>query len=149
VKVNSGPQYHIAHIAGDGGPLLAGRNLSSVFGARPGDVANPVAYGPLEGKLRSLYWHSGYADAEVKTDRVLDRELKPEQESRVRELFTNLPGEVFDQMAINNLYRSVHPEPLLTGMSFTFSPKRDKTTAAVDLTLDFYKEGTETHVTVN
>lgn len=174
VAVNSGPQYHVAHVTGDGGPLLAGRDLSSLFGARPGDLATPVAYGPLEGRVRGLYWHSGYADADVHTDRTLDREhalvsyqlkvtpgplyhlrsvtihgLTTQQEARVRELFTNKPGAVFDEMAINNLYRSVRTEPLLTGMSFSFSPHRDRPASAVDLTLEFFKEGTETHVTVN
>ena len=59
----SGPKFHVAKVDADGGPLLTGRDLSSYFSLKSGDVAAPNAFGKLIGGLRSTYWRAGYADS--------------------------------------------------------------------------------------
>ena len=164
VSVKSGPQYRIASITADGGPLLKGRDLSSHFAQKPGDIAGAGPFGRLAGELRAFYWHYGYADVEIHGPPVLDRShaevsyhlevipgplyhlrsltihnLNAEQESKARELLGMKPGEVFDEMAINGLSQKVAADPTLRAYGFTFGPAKDKATAKVDLTLDFYK----------
>jgi hypothetical protein len=73
-KIESGPKYHVAAVTGDGGPLLAGRDLSPYFSLKKGDVATPSAFGRLYGSLRSMYWRAGYADVEFKGDPIIDKE---------------------------------------------------------------------------
>lgn len=173
VTVTPGPQYHIEAITADGGPLLTGRDLSSHFAVKPGDVAGAGPFGRLAGELRALYWHYGYADVEINGPPILDRShatvsyhlevspgpvyhlrrltihsLTPEQEQRVRELLGMKVGDVFDGMAINNLYHKLPSDALLTAHGFTFSPAKDKAAAQVDLTLDFYKVSDKSSVTV-
>jgi outer membrane protein assembly factor BamA len=164
ITVKSGPQYRIASITADGGPLLRGRDLSPHFAQKAGDIAAAGPFGRLAGELRALYWHYGYADVEINGPPVLDRSdaevsyhlevipgplyhlhsltihnLNAEQESKVRELLGIKSGDVFDQMAINGLYRKISADPGLAAYGFTFRPAKDKATAEVDLTLDFYK----------
>ncbi len=74
--------------------------------------------------------------------------LSSEQEKRVRELLGMGTGDVFDAMAINNLYHKLPSDPLLRAHGFTFSPAKDKLAAQVDLTLDFYKDSDKSSVTV-
>lgn len=171
--VTPGPQFHIEAITADGGPLLAGRDLSSYFTEKSGDIAGAGPFGRLAGELRALYWHYGYADVEINGPPVLDRphatvsyhlavapgplyhlrsltirNLNPDQEKRVRELLGMGSGDVFDAMAINNLYHKLPSDTLLTAHGFTFSPAKDKAAAQVDLTLDFYKNSDKSSVTV-
>jgi hypothetical protein len=49
------------------------------------------------------------------------------------------PGDAFDEMAVNGLSQKVTADPTLRAYGFTFGPAKDKATAKVDLTLDFYK----------
>jgi outer membrane protein assembly factor BamA len=127
----------------------------------------------LAGELRALYWHYGYADVEIHGPPILDRlnakvsyhlevvpgplyhlrsltvhNLTPEQERRVRELLGMEAGDVFDGMAINNLYYKLPSDTLLTALGFTFSPVKDIAAAQVDLTLDFYQLSDKSSVTV-
>ena len=171
--VTPGPQFRIESITADGGPLLIGRDLSSYFTEKRGDIAGSGPFGRLAGELRALYWHYGYADVEINGPPVLDRphatvsyhlgvvpgplyhlrslmihNLSPEQEKRVRELLGMGTGDVFDAMAINNLYHKLPSDALLTAHGFTFSPAKDKVAAQVDLTLDFYKDSDKSSVTV-
>ena len=74
--------------------------------------------------------------------------LSPTQEARVRELLGMKPGDLYRGDAINNLYRKIADEPSLKGYSFGFGPKADKVAAVVDLSLDFFKEGGESKVTI-
>lgn len=173
VAVKSGPQFHIEAITADGGPLLKGRDLSSYFTEKPGDIAGTGPFGRLAGELRALYWHYGFADVEIHGPPVLDRaraqvsyhlevvpgplyhlrsltihNLTSEQEKRARELLGLKDRDVFDGMAINNLYHKLPSDPLLAADSFTFSPTKDKVAGQVDLTLDFYKVSDKSSVTV-
>lgn len=173
VSVKPGPQYRIGTIAADGGPLVEGRDLSSYFTEKPGDIAGTGPFGPLAGELRALYWHYGYADVDILGSPVLDRpnakvsyhlevvpgpvyhlrsltihNLSPEQEQRVRELLGLMPGDVFDGMAVNDLYRKLANDSLLAGYGFSFGPKQDKVASQIDLTLDFYKVSDKSSVTV-
>jgi hypothetical protein len=166
VSVTPGRQYHVSAISAGGGPLLPGRDLSPSFALKPGDLAGRDPFGRVPGDLRAYYWRYGYADVEVHVSPQLDRKqavvayrldvspgplyhlqsltienLNAEQETKARALLGLKPGDVFDQMAINGLYRKIATDPLLSGYGFTFSPKKDKTTAQVDLSLDFYKSG--------
>lgn len=173
VTVKPGPQYRVEAVSADGGPLLQGRDLSAYFTEKPGDIAGVGPFGRLAGEIRTLYWHYGYADVEIHGPPVLDQphakvsyhlevvpgplyhlrsltihNLTPEQEQRVRELLGMKAGDVFDGMAINNLYHKLPSDALLTAHGFTFSPAKDKVAAQVDLTLDFYKVSDKSSVTV-
>jgi hypothetical protein len=66
----------------------------------------------------------------------------------VRELLGMKPGDVFLDEAVNGLYRKIADDPLLKGYRFSFGPKRDKTANAIDLSLDFFKNGNESKVTI-
>lgn len=173
VKVDPGPQYRVAAVSADGGPLLTGRDLSSHFTKKPGDIAGTGPFGRLAGELRDLYWHYGYADVVIHEPPVLDRSrgevsyhlevvpgslyrlriltihaLDPDREKRVRELLVMKPGDVYDGMAITNLYRKLPADPQLAVYGFTFSPMKDKAASQVDLTLDFYKVSDKSSVRI-
>jgi hypothetical protein len=173
VSVISGPQYRISVITADGGPLLKGRDLSSTFAQKPGEIAGAGPFGRLVGQLRALYWRYGYADVEIQGPPAFDHEralvsyhldvtpgplyhlrsltihhLNPEQENRTRELLGMKPGDVFDEMAINGLGHKLTSDPLMNLYGFTFGPAKDRSAAAVDLTLDFYKLSDKGSVTV-
>jgi hypothetical protein len=173
VSVKSGPQYRIGSISADGGPLLTGRDLSSHFSQKTGEIAGAGPFGRLAGELRAFYWHYGYADVETHGPPVLDRSnstvsyhldvvpgplyhlrnltihnLSTEQENKVRELLGMKPGDIFDVTAINGLHHKISTDPLLGATSFTFSPAKDKRTAQADLTLDFHKVSDESSVTI-
>jgi hypothetical protein len=172
--VSSGPKYRISSISADGGPLLPGKDLSSYFKSRAGDVAGPFAFGNLGIQLRDLYQHNGYADAWAQNSPTLDREhatvayqltvvsgplyhlrnlkvtsLDASREAKVRELFGLKPGDLWDEQAVHVLYRKIANEPTLKGYSFGFAPNRNEDAGAIDLTLNFYKEGGEAAVTTN
>jgi outer membrane protein assembly factor BamA len=173
VSVDSGPQYRISELSADGGPLLAGKDLRPFFSQKVGDIAGGEPFSKLAGSLRALYWHYGYADLEVKAPPVFDRvhgsvayhlsvipgpiyhlraltvhNLNPADEENVRGLLGMEPGDVFDDLAINALYQKLKSQPSLSTMSFTFSPTKDRGSAAVDLTLDFYKVSDKSSVTI-
>jgi hypothetical protein len=139
ITLTPGPQYHIASISADAGPLLPGRDLSSLFARRPGDVANGNPFGRLPGELRAYYEQRGFADVEINGTPVLDKEhaqvsyhlsvvagpmyrlqtvtiqhLDPEQERRVQDLLGMKPGDIFNQMAIDSLYQKISLDPLLS-----------------------------------
>jgi outer membrane translocation and assembly module TamA len=173
VAVNAGPQYHVSSISADGGPLLAGKDLSRFFEMKPGDVPGPYPLAGLASEIRQLYLHYGFADVEVETLPTLDRDhalvayrlrvitgptyqlrsltihnLDASQESRVRELLGMKPGDIYLDEAVNGLYHKIAYEPLLKGLTFSFGPRRDKTAEVIDLTLDFSKNGNESSVTI-
>jgi outer membrane protein assembly factor BamA len=160
-------------ISADGGPLLKGRDLSSHFAQKAGEISRAAPFGRLAGELRAFYWHYGYADVEIHDAPVLDhshstvsyhlevvpgpiyhlrslviRNLNTEQESKARDLLGLKPGDLFDAMAINALYHKISTDPMLAAYGFTLGPAKDKATAQVDLTLDFYKVTDKSSVTV-
>jgi outer membrane translocation and assembly module TamA len=173
ILIDSGPKYHVSSITADGGPLLPGRDLSQFIAMKKGDVAGAEALWNLEPKLRAYYQQSGYADVDFEDQPTLDRDhglaayhlvvipgpvyhlrsltvhnLNPELESKIRELFGMKPGDVYREEAVNDLYQKIAGEPILKGYGFSFGPKRDRTADAVDLSLEFYKEGGESSVTI-
>jgi hypothetical protein len=164
VSVTPGRQYRISAISAGGGPLLPSRDFSPSFALKPGNLAGRDPFGRVPGDLRAYYWRYGYADVEVHVSPQLDRvhalvayrldvspgplyhlrsltikNLDDEQETKARALLGLKLGDVFDQMAVNALYRKIAADPLLAGYGFTFSPNKDKAAALVDLSLDFYK----------
>jgi outer membrane protein assembly factor BamA len=165
VSITPGRQYHISSLSAGGGPLLPGKDLSPSFSAKPGDLAGHNPFGSAPADLRAYYWRAGYADVEVHIKPELDskhalvayrldvtpgpqyrlqnltfNDLSGEQESKARTLLGLKSGDVFDQTAINALRRKIAADPLLAGYGFTYSPKKDKATALVDLSLDFFKQ---------
>lgn len=165
VSITPGRQYHISSLSAGGGPLLPGKDLSPSFSSKPGDLAGHNPFGSAPADLRTYYWRAGYADVDVHIKPDLDTKealvayrldvtpgpqyhlrnltisnLSAEQESKARALLGLKSGDVFDQTAINSLHRKIAADPLLAGYGFTFSPKRDKATALVDLSLDFFKQ---------
>ena len=173
VVIDAGSRYRFASITADGGPLLAGKDLSGFFVARAGEPAVPSPFGQLGLQLRAFYQQHGYADVHITSDPVLDREhatisyalrvmpgsvydlrsltinkLDAEQEKRVRKILGMMPGDVYREKAITDLYHAIPDEPLLKGYTFGFSPKPDRSAAVVDLTLDFAKKDGEATVTI-
>jgi outer membrane protein assembly factor BamA len=165
VSISPGRQYHISAISAGGGPLLPSRDLSPSFTSKPGDLAGAGAFGRVPEDLRTYYWRYGYADVQTNIATDLDRQhatvayrmdvapgplyhvgsltiqnLSPEQENRIRVLLGLKSGDVFDQTAVTGLYRKIAAEPSLSGYGFTFTPKENKTTAVMDVVLDFYKK---------
>jgi outer membrane protein assembly factor BamA len=165
VSITPGRQYHISSLSAGGGPLLPGKDLSPSFSSKPGDLAGHNPFGTAPADLRTYYWRAGYADVDVHVKPDLDTKkalvayrldvtpgpqyhlqnltisnLSAEQESKARSLLGLKPGDVFDQTAINSLHRKIAADPLLAGYGFTYSPKKDKATALVDLSLDFFKQ---------
>ena len=165
-SINAGPKYHVASIKADGGPLLQGRDLSSYFTVKQGDVATPNPFGKLAGSLRSVYWHAGYPDVDFEGAPVLDsakalasyqlkvvpgplyhlgnltiEKLSPVQEAQARTMLGLKPGDVYDAMAVATLNRKLaEPTSQLKAYGFSYSPKEDKDKQVVDLTLTFYKQ---------
>jgi len=173
VDVIAGPQYHVSAISADGGPLLQGKDLSPFFGMRVGDVPTRSPMQELAGKLREFYLHYGYADVEVENLPVLDREhatvaynvkvvpgliyhlrsltvqnLNAQQESKAKELLGMKTGDIYLEEKIADLYRKIADEPLLQGYRFGYGVKKDKAVSEIDLTLNFFKEGNESSVTI-
>ena len=173
VSVIAGPQYHVSSITADGGPLLAGRDLSPLFGMQDGDVPGRYPLANLTSQLGGFYRHYGYADVEIQNLPILDHDhalvsyhvnvipgpvyhlrsitvekLSAEQESKVRELLGMKPGDIYLDEAITGLYQKIASDPLFKGYGFGFGPNRDKTANVIDLSLTFYKEGGESSVTV-
>ncbi len=173
VAIASGPQYHIAEITADGGPLLPGRDLSGFFMQHPGDIANSGPFGRLAGNLRAYYWQHGFADVAIAAPPILDKQhalvsyhlavspgpmyrlatltiqhLNADQEDRARALLAMKSGDIYDEMAINALFHKIPLDPLLAGYEFSFSRKKNQLTATVNLTLDFSKAGGNSSVTI-
>lgn len=173
IEVDGGPQYRISSIDADGGPLLAGKDLTPLFRLKGGDVAGPSPFLRLKDGIWQLYKHFGYQDVEVEDNPVKDRDhavvsyhltvkpgpvyhlgslkiekLSSEQKAKVMDLFGMKPGGVYDEDAISNLYRSMAEERLLTGLSFSYGVKPDKESHMIDLSLEFFKKGEEGSVTV-
>jgi hypothetical protein len=173
ISVDAGPKYHISSINADGGPLLAGKDLSRFYGMKVGDVPGRYPLSSLAGQIRDLYLRYGCADVEVENQPVLDRDhalvayhlnvvpgpiyhlrsltaqhLNAAQESRVRELLGMKPGDVYSDAPITGLYHKIADDPVANSLHFSYLFKKDKAASAVDLTLDFYRESNQNSVTI-
>jgi hypothetical protein len=162
-RISDGPQYHVSNVKAEGGPLLSGKDLSPYFSLKPGDVAQPSAFGRLVGSIRSVYWHAGYADVDFHSQPILDpahalasyqlevipgplyhlrnltfKNLNAVQESQARDILGIKSGDVYDALAVDRLSQKLSGS--LAGSGFTYSPTEDKTAHLVDLTLEFYKK---------
>lgn len=174
VSIAPGPQFRIAGITADGGPLLEGRDLSAYFAQKAGDVTGGHPFGRLGSELRAYYTRHGYADVVVNDAPSFDQAnalvtwhlavvpgplyhlrslviqgLAQAQQVRVKELFGVKPGDVYDEAAISNLYHQISSEASLKGYSFSFSPKGDKATGLMDLSLTFYQTAAGSSVSVH
>jgi outer membrane protein assembly factor BamA len=163
--VQPGPQFRIATITADGGPLLEGRDLSRYFSSKPGDIAKPNPFGRLAGSLRAVYWRAGYADVEFQGEPSLDTEkalaayalkvipgpqyhlrsvaienLDPVLEAKFRKFIGLQPGDTYDATAIPTTERMVAAIPELMGYVFSFSPHEDKVAHLMDLTFHFSRD---------
>jgi hypothetical protein len=172
--VDAGPVYHVGMISADGGPLLRGRDLSPYFDLQTGDVATPYAFQRLESSIMTIYFQSGYASIHFMDTPILDRErgtatyrlqvvtgpqyrlrtltvhnLSPEQESEVRHMLDLQPGDVYDQLAIDELHQKVEESASLHGLDYSFLPETDKQRGVIDLTLDFFKATAQSSVQVD
>jgi len=173
ISVVAGPLYHVSSITVDGGPLLAGKDLSPFYKIKLGDVPPSYPLAELESKIREFYLHYGYADLEIKILPLFDRKsalvsyqvsvipgpvyhlrnltianLNPEQESKVRDLFGMTPGDIYMEEAITGLNYRIASEPLFKGYSFSYEPKKDKTEDVIDLSLKFFKPSDDSSVTI-
>ena len=164
-QVQPGPQFHVASITADGGPLLQGRDLSNYFTLQPGDIAKPNPFGRLTGSLRAVYWRAGYADVEFQGEPTLDTDkalasyalkvipgpqyhlrsvaienLDPVLEAKFRKFIGLQPGDTYDATAIPTTPKMVAWIPELMGYVFSFSPHEDKVAHLVDLTFHFSRD---------
>jgi hypothetical protein len=57
-------------------------------------------------------------------------------------------GDIYLEEKIADLYRKIADEPLLQGYRFGYGVKKDKAVSEIDLTLNFFKEGNESSVTI-
>jgi outer membrane protein insertion porin family len=162
--IAAGPQYHVLSVKASGGPLFANRDLSSFYTLKPGDTAVPNPFGRLAGVIRSTYWHAGFPDVEIHGEPVLDAEhalatydltvtpgplyhlrslkilhLDDAQTSTVKAILDMKPGDIYDGTATTTLSRKIAgPSSPLAGYNFSYTPKEDKASQVVDLTLDFF-----------
>jgi len=173
VDVHPGPQYHISEITADGGPLLAGQDLSQYITARPGDIAGQSILGRPGAALRTLYSQHGYADVSIEAPPIFDREhakvayhlhvipgplyhlrtlmirnLSDERQDAVRQAFEMQAGDVYNDNLISSLYRKLASDPQFAGLSFSFIPLKNPESGTVDLTLNFFKQTDKSTVTV-
>lgn len=167
-EVSAGPLYHVGMISADGGPLLRGRDLSGYFDLQTGEVATPYAFDRLESSIMTVYFQSGYASVHFVDKPELDpehatatyhlqtvtgpqyrlrtvtvRNLSPAQEAEVRNLLALAPGDVYDQIAIDELHAKVQESANLKGLDYSFAPSTDRNLNVIDLTLDFFKDASQ------
>jgi outer membrane protein assembly factor BamA len=164
-EVSAGPLYHVGMISADGGPLLHGRDLSGYFDLQTGEVATPYGFDRLESSIMTVYFQAGYASVHFVDKPELDpehatatyrlqtvtgpqyrlrtvtvRNLSPAQEAEVRNLLALAPGDVYDQIAIDELHAKVAESVNLKGLDYSFAPSTDRSLNVIDLTLDFFKD---------
>jgi hypothetical protein len=167
-EISAGPLYHVGMISADGGPLLHGRDLSGYFDLQTGEVATPYAFDRLESSIMTVYFQAGYASVHFVDKPDLDpehamatyrlqtvtgpqyrlrtvtvRNLSPEQEVEVRNLLALAPGDVYDQIAIDELHAKVADNAKLKGLDYSFAPSTDRSLNVIDLTLDFFKDAAQ------
>jgi outer membrane protein assembly factor BamA len=167
-EVSAGPLYHVGLISADGGPLLHERDLSGYYDLQPGEVAAPYAFDRLESSIMTVYFQAGYASVHFVDQPVLDpdhavanyrlvtvtgpqyrirtvtvRNLSPAQEAEVRNLLALSPGDVYDQIAIDELHAKVQESANLKGLDYSFAPATDRNLNVIDLTLDFFKDSAQ------
>jgi len=167
-EISAGPLYRVGMISADGGPLLRGRDLSGYFDLQTGEVATPYAFDRLESSIMTVYFQAGYASVHFVDKPDLDpehatatyhlqtvtgpqyrlrtvtvRNLSPEQEAEVRNLLALAPGDVYDQIAIDELHAKVAENAKLKGLDYSFAPSTDRNLNVIDLTLDFFKDASQ------
>lgn len=167
-EVSAGPLYHVGMISADGGPLLRGRDLSGYFDLETGEVATPYAFDRLESSIMTVYFQAGYASVHFVDRPELDPEhatanyrletvtgpqyrlrtvtvknLSPTQEAEVRKMLALAPGDVYDQIAIDELHAKVQESANLKGLDYSFAPATDRSLNVIDLTLDFFRDATQ------
>lgn len=167
-EISAGPLYHVGMISADGGPLLRGRDLSGYFDLQTGEVATPYAFDRLESSIMTVYFQAGYASVHFVDKPDLDpehatatyrlqtvtgpqyrlrtvtvRNLSPEQEAEVRNMLALAPGDVYDQIAIDELHAKVAENAKLKGLDYSFAPSTDRNLNVIDLTLDFFKDAAQ------
>ena len=164
-EISAGPLYHVGLISADGGLLLHGRDLSGYFDLQSGEVATPYAFNRLESSIMTVYFQAGYASVHFVDKPELDperatanyrletvtgpqyhlrtvtvRNLSPAQEAEVRNLLALAPGDIYDQIAIDELHAKVQESTNLKGLDYSFAPATDHSLNVIDLTLDFFKD---------
>ncbi|HEY4010693.1 MAG TPA: hypothetical protein VGM11_11120 [Acidobacteriaceae bacterium] len=164
-EISAGPLYHVGLISADGGPLLHDRDLSGYFDLQSGEVATPYAFDRLESSIMTVYFQAGYASVHFADKPELDpehatanyrlvtvtgpqyrlrtvtvRNLSPAQEAEVRNLLALAPGDVYDQIAIDELHAKVQESANLKGLDYSFAPQTDRNLNVIDLTIDFFKD---------
>ena len=167
-EISAGPLYHVGMISADGGPLLRGRDLSGYFDLQSGEVATPYAFDRLESSIMTVYFQAGYASVHFVDKPELDpergtanyrmetvtgpqfrlrtvtvRNLSPAQEAEVRNLLALAPGDIYDQIAIDELHAKVAGSTNLKGFDYSFAPSTDRSLNVIDLTLDFFKDAAQ------
>jgi len=164
LSAKAGPQYSISAINVDGGSLLRGQDLSQLLDLKVGDLASSHPFTIFERTVRADYEHAGYMDVDIETKPTLDvanakvayrvsvtegpqyhlrsltiHGLTPNEENHARELLGMKIGDVYDGTAVTDLNQKLRADILLTGLGFSFDPAQEKTTRAIDLTLNFSK----------
>ena len=71
------------------------------------------------------------------------RNLSPSQEAEVRNLLALAPGDIYDQIAIDELHAKVAGSVNLKGLVYSFAPSTDRNLNVIDLTLDFFKDAAQ------
>ena len=71
------------------------------------------------------------------------KNLSPTQEAEVRKMLALAPGDVYDQIAVDELHTKVQESSNLKGLDYSFAPSTDRNLNVIDLTLDFFKDSAQ------
>jgi outer membrane protein assembly factor BamA len=165
LHIDSGPQYHIAALTVDGGPLFPNEDLAKRTAIGPGAIAMPSIAHHLEASIDAAYRHAGYPYVQFDDDPQLDVEhglatyhirvdpgpqyhirsvsfanLDPALEPVAREILGIKPGDVYNSTALIMLLPKLRRDPRFNGLNFSYKPTEDAQNHLVDLSVAFFKQ---------
>jgi hypothetical protein len=163
LSTNLGPKFTVSSVSADGGPLLQGKDLSSLLVVKTGDAAGRDPFQRVDPGLTEWYHRFGYLEVQLEHEPVLDREhalvsyhlrvvpgpvyhlrqltvrsLNPAQEAKVRELLGMKSGDPFNTNAVDTLQQKCSKEPVFSGRNVVDEIKKDVGTRTVDLIVESF-----------
>jgi len=162
VEVEAGQQYRISALTVDGGPLLAGMDLTSYYDNSPGSITDDQPFKKLEKMISSIYQNAGYKFVRTHTIPTIDKEklsvsfkltVTPGTQYHLRRLYIEgldkqlaekvrssvliKPGDIYVDETVSNSILRIKKNELPNEYDIATSFRRDDKTGSVDLTLIF------------
>jgi outer membrane protein assembly factor BamA len=159
-----GPQYRIASVTLDGGPLFQNRDLSGLVSFGPGAIAMPSITRRFNGTMANAYRQAGYAYVQVNDEPQLDVEkglatyhlsvdpgpqyhvrkvsfsgLDPKLESQASDALGLKSGDPYNAMALMMLTSKLRNNPDFAGLNMGYQPTEDALDHVVDVVVTFSK----------